>query len=70
MSTDKASDKLCALLARAERLARPPYKRHSAQRLAAVHAIHSEIGKLMMAELQAEREQRALYAAGGQNGNA
>jgi len=53
---DKMLAKLWTLFERAEMAARPPYRRHSAERLAKVHAIHGEIVRLMGAEIQAGRE--------------
>jgi len=58
---DKMLVKLWTLFERAEMAARPPYRRHSAERLAKVHAIHGEIVRLMGTEIQAERERERLY---------
>jgi nitrogen-specific signal transduction histidine kinase len=65
MTTDRQMDRLFELLDRAERLARPPYRRHSAERLAKVHAVHSEIGQLMMRAAQKELRTQELYKTGG-----
>jgi len=64
MGNDKSVERLFLLLSKAEAIARPPYKRHSAQRLERVHAVHSEIGKLVLELGQAEANLEEIYRKG------